>query len=78
MLIYGIIITLSGLSLALWPNRRARAVETRIAQGDDSYFEEQRAYNAYPWLRNPRRLRIAGFVSTAGGLIVCAIEFWHG
>lgn len=77
MLIYGIVMTLSCLSLALWPHKRAQTVETRIAQGDDEFFEEQRSYQAYPWLRDPKRLRIAGVVGTVCGLIFCALELYR-
>lgn len=77
MLIYGIIITLSCLSMALWPHKRADAVEVRVAKGDDDFFEEQRSYQAYPWLRDPKRLRIAGIVGTACGLIVCGLELYR-
>lgn len=75
MLIYGIFIAVAGLSLALWPHRRAQAVERRIAEGGDHFFEEQRSYRAYPWMHNQRHLRIAGIVCAVCGLIVCALEF---
>lgn len=74
MIIYYIIMTMSCLSMALWPHKRAEAVEARIAKGDDTFFEEQRSYEAYPWLRDPRRLRIAGIVGTVFGVIVCGLE----
>jgi len=77
LLTYGIIMTLSCLSLALWPHKRAHTVEARIAQGDDQFFEEQRSYQAYPWLHDPKRLRIAGIVGTLCGLIFCALELYR-
>jgi hypothetical protein len=78
MLVYFIVATLGCLSLALWPHRQARAVEARIKEGDDDYFEEQRTYQAYPWLRDPKRLRVAGVVGTMCGLIACALEISRG
>jgi len=77
LLIYGIVVTLICLSLALWPHKRAQTVESRIAQGGDEFFEEQRSYDAYPWLRDPKRLRIFGIVGTICGLIVCALELYR-
>jgi len=77
LLIYGIVITLCWLSLALWPHKRVQTVETRIAQGDDEFFEEQRTYQAYPWLRDPKRLRIAGIIGSVCGLIFCALELYR-
>ena len=78
MLIYGFLLTLVSASMLLWPNRRARAVEQRIGAGDDSYFEEQRTYRAYPFLAQPRPIRIAGAVGTACSLGVCLIEIFRG
>ena len=77
MLIYGIVMTIICLSLALRPHKRAQAVEARIAQGRGDFFEEQRTYDAYPWLRDPKRLRILGIVGTIGGLTVCAVELYR-
>jgi hypothetical protein len=77
MLIYGIVMTIICLSLALRPHRRAQAVEGRIARGSDDFFEEQRSYDAYPWLRDPTRLRILGIVGTIGGLTVCIVELYR-
>ena len=76
MLIYGIGMTIICLSLALRPHKRAQAVEARIARSGDDFFEEQRSYDAYPWLRDPKRLRILGIVGTIGGLTVCALELY--
>jgi hypothetical protein len=63
--------------MALWPGKRAAAVEARIAEGGDAFFEEQRSYRAYPWLRDPKRLRIAGIIGTVCGLIFCSLELYR-
>ena len=78
MLVYGFLLTLVSASMLLWPNRGARAAEQRIRAGNDSYFEEQRTYRAYPFLAQPRRIRIAGAVGTACGLGVCLAEIFRG
>jgi hypothetical protein len=77
VLIYGIIMTLACLSLALWPRKRAQAVEARITEGNDAFLEEQRTYQSYPWLRDPKRLRIAGIIGTACGLLFCGLEIYR-
>lgn len=78
MLIYFMLLTLAGLSSALWPSRRARAVEKRMLEGDDRYFEEQRSYRSYPWLRDPRRIRVIGIITTVIGLIACVVIVYRG
>ena len=78
MLLYGIILTLSSLVPALWPDRRSQAVETRIARGGDQFFEEQRTYQAYPSMRDPKRIRIAGIIGTVCGVIFCALQIYSG
>jgi hypothetical protein len=78
MLLYGIIFTLPCLIMVIWPDRHARAVEKRVAEGDDRFFEEQRSYRAYPSTRNPRRIRIAGIIGTVCGLIFCASQLYRG
>ena len=70
--------TLGCLAMFLWPNRRAQAIEERIKAGDDRSFEEQRTYRAYPYLRNPRRIRLIGAVGTVCGLAVIAMEIYRG
>ena len=77
MLIYGIVLTLISLSTALWPRKRAEAVEARIAEGGDAFFEEQRSYQAYPWLRDPKRLRIAGIIGVVSGLTICGLQLYR-
>jgi hypothetical protein len=77
MLIFGIVITLVSFCTFLWPNQRVRAVEKRIAQGDDHFFEEQRSYRAYPYLRSANRVRIAGSIGTLCGLMFCALQFYR-
>jgi hypothetical protein len=76
MLIYGVFITLLCLAMLLWPNRKARAVEDRIASGEDRYFEEQRTYRAYPFLLAPQRIRLAGAIGTVAGIIVCVLAIY--
>ena len=78
MLLYGIILTLPCLIMAIWPNRQAQAVKKRVAQGDDRFFEEQRTYQAYPSLKDPKRIRIAGIVGTICGIIFCAMQVYRG
>lgn len=77
MLIYGIVVTLSFLWLALRPDRRSKAIEARIAQGNDAFFEEQRSYQAYPCMRNRKHLRIVGIIGTVCGLILCGLELYR-
>jgi len=49
------------VGLFIWPDRAVRAVKQRMEQGDDSYFEQQRALRAYP-IGTARQLRRgAGF-----------------
>lgn len=78
MLIYGILLTLPCLAMLLWPGRQASIIEKRIKAGDNQYFEEQRTYRAYPFLRDPKRIRLAGAVGTVCGLIFCAIQIYQG
>jgi hypothetical protein len=61
---------LIGLGQILGADRRARAVERRVAAGDDRYFEEQRSYRSYPSLRDPAALRRSGFVTVGLGLLI--------
>lgn len=77
MLLYGIIVTLMCASMALWPDRQVRRVKRRIKEGGDRYFEEQRVYQSYPTLTNPKRLRLMGAIGTICGLIVCAISVYR-
>ena len=77
MLIYGILLTLTGLSMALWPTRRTDAVEKRILEGDDSFFEEQRSYRAYPFLRDPQWVRRVGVLTVIGGILMCLLTLYR-
>jgi hypothetical protein len=45
--------------------------------GDDAFFEEQRTYRSYPWLSDPKRLRIAGVIGTICGLLLCGLEIYR-
>lgn len=63
--------------LFIWPDRTARAVERRMAEGDDRYFEEQRFYRAYPGLRNTKRLRVRSAIVIFGSLVLCLLEIWR-
>ena len=78
MLIIGIIITLSSMMVAFWPDRRASAVKQRVAKGDDLFFEEQRTYWANPLMLDPKRIRIVGIIGTVCGLIFCALQLSRG
>jgi hypothetical protein len=77
MLMYGVILTLPCISMLLWPGRHASKVEERIKEGNDQYFEEQRAYRSYPFLRDVKRIRLAGAVGTVCGLTFCAIQLYQ-
>ena len=77
MLIYGIVLTLVCLATLLWPDRRAAWIERRIAEGDNRFFEEQRSYEAYPWLRDRRRIRVVGAIGTVFGLAFCILQFYR-
>jgi len=46
----------------IWPERAVRAVKKRMAEGDDRYFEEQRALRANAITETPRVRRQAAFV----------------
>ena len=74
MLLYGIIVTLPCLLMAIWPARQAKAIAERLASGDDRFFEEQRTYRAYPWMRNVRHIRMVGIVGTLCGVLFCLIQ----
>jgi hypothetical protein len=78
VLITYILATFAGFTMLFWPNRRAQAVEQRMREGDDRYFEEQRTYRSYPSMRDPRRIRIIGGICTVVGLIGCALEIYRG
>jgi hypothetical protein len=77
MLFFSIMLTLFSASLLFWPNRKAQARQQRIEAGDDRYFEEQRSYRAYPWLGRPKRIRFAGAVGTACGLVVSLVQIFR-
>ena len=76
MLLYGVIITLISVIMLLFPNRRVRRIEDRIAAGDDRFFEEQRTYQSYPHLRSVRATRIIGAVGTICGVVLCALQIY--
>ena len=66
MLVYGIILTLPCIMMLLFPGRQVQAVEKRIAAGDDRFFEEQRTYQSYRYLRSAKAIRALGAVGTIG------------
>jgi len=78
VLIYAVFLTAPCVAMLLWPRRQAQIVEQRIRDGDDRFFEEQRAYRAYPWMRDPKRIRTMGAVGTVCGLIFCALTVYRG
>ena len=78
MLLFGVFLIVCGLGLAVWPQRQAQAVIKRIEQGDDRFFEEQRAYQAYPSLRDPRKIRLRGLIVALCGAIACATALLGG
>lgn len=75
MMFYSFFIIVASLVMVVWPDWRAKRVQQRIAAGDDRYFEEQRAYRAYPALSNPRHIRVIGLVGVACGLLALAMTF---
>lgn len=64
------------VSLVLWPSRHVAAVERRMAEGDDSYFEEQRSYREWAFLRDPKRLRLMGVAGILACLLGLAIDIF--
>lgn len=54
--------TITALVLLITPQWQTRHIERRMRAGDDRYLDEQRAYRAYPWQRNPKVLRVTGAV----------------
>jgi hypothetical protein len=78
LLAFYIAVTIGCFTTFLWPDRRARRAKARMESGEDSFFEERRAYRAYPSLWDPRRIRTKGAVGTVLGLFLCAMELWRG
>lgn len=76
MLLYGLILTLPCIAMLIFPNRQVRRVEERIAAGDDRFFEEQRTYQSYPYLRSARAIRAIGAVGTICGVAFCALQIY--
>ncbi|MBO9714888.1 hypothetical protein [Sphingomonas sp.] len=64
----GLGIAASGLAIALSAERSVRRIERRKAEGDDAYFEEQRALTTYPWLGNAKVIRRWGWFIAVGGV----------
>lgn len=54
--------TITALVLLVAPQWQTRHIERRMRAGDDRYLDEQRSYQAYPWQRNPKVLRVTGAV----------------
>lgn len=52
----------AAVGLFIWPERAVRAVKERMAEGDDRYFEEQRALRAYGFTEAMRVRRRAAFM----------------
>jgi hypothetical protein len=63
--------------MLLWPRRHVQRIEDRIQTGGDQFFEEQKTYRAYPFLRNPSRVRLVGAIGTICGLIAVAISLYR-
>lgn len=78
MLIYGLLAMASGLTMLLWPHSRAKRVAERLQAGDDQYLEEQRAYRAYPSLREAPRIRLGGAIVTACGALLLILRLFGG
>lgn len=74
-MIFGILIIFSGLGPLFRAQHIIKAVDQRIEQGDDRYFEEQRSYRAYPPIRNPNLIRLGGAALVAMGLTICALDY---
>lgn len=68
------LIVLAGLWSILYANREAKAVERRMEEGDDRYFEEQRFYRAYRSSRDPKWIRRKGAVVVILGLAVAVLH----
>lgn len=63
-----------GLVNLLFPQWSVRMIEKRMREGDDRFLDEQRFYQAYPWKRNVRLVRLSG----AGIVLVQIIGWtWH-
>ncbi|WP_404369129.1 hypothetical protein AB5I39_16115 [Sphingomonas sp. MMS24-J45] len=76
MLFYGVLITLPCIMMLLFPRRHVQAVEKRIAAGDDRYFEEQRTYQSYRYLRSAKAIRALGAVGTICGVGFCLMQIF--
>ncbi|HEX8191611.1 MAG TPA: hypothetical protein VF552_01800 [Allosphingosinicella sp.] len=78
MLAFYVVMTIFSFGLFLRPEREAQRVKARMESGEDRFFEERRAYRAYPSLRVPRRIRIGGAVGTLLGIALCVMEIVRG
>jgi hypothetical protein len=76
-MLHGAILIIIGILAVLEAQRRVRGVEARMAEGDDTYFEEQRTYRSYPRLRSPWFYRGMGLWTVAAGIVLCLLD-WPG
>ncbi|MBN9017498.1 MAG: hypothetical protein J0H11_08785 [Rhizobiales bacterium] len=63
--------------LFIWPDRAVLAVKRRMAEGDDRYFEEQRALRAYGGgtARQIRRQAAFGIVLCLAGVVLSVYDY---
>ena len=73
-MIQGIMSIVLGALSFFWAEREARQIADRMDRGDDRFFEEQRAYRAYPFLRDPKHYRRVGVVLVIGGILICVLS----
>ena len=67
-MIPGVIAIVTGSIAYLRADHTADRIRTRMSEGDDRFFEEQRTYRSYPILSNPRRIRASGVALVMVGL----------
>jgi hypothetical protein len=60
---------------AAFPERRTARTKAHMTAGDDRHFEEQRAYQSYPSLRDPKIVRRNGIALVALSAVGVALAF---
>lgn len=66
----------TGLACLFYPQWTTRRIARRMQEGGDRYFEEQRSYQAYPWQRNPRLIRLSGAVILLLQAVVLGLQLY--
>lgn len=59
----------SGLVMALRPQDAVARIKRRMSEGSDHFYEEQRSYAAYPWLRDVSATRRRGWLLIIASLV---------